>query len=178
MTILAGIIHLILVPVHIEHAPPHGLFFLLIGLVQIAWGIRVWRQPGFRLYHIGAVMAGWLIVLYGVTRWLPAPFTPGPEAINTIDLVCKLCEGVGMLALLILIFQGAVLYEGRLHAWRTISLIVLVSFLGASATYGIARASEPLLPWLAGPVEGHHHDEDVPLEEEHCHDGSFLGSLM
>lgn len=178
MTILAGIIHIVLVPVHIDHAPAHGLFFLLIGLAQIVWGILVWRKPTLKLYYIGAVMAGWLIVLYGVTRWLPAPFSHGPEAIAAIDLVCKLCEGVGMISLLILIFQGLVFHASRFHAWRTISLILLVSFLAAFVTYGAARAAEPILPWLAGKAEEHHHDENVPSEEDHHHDGSLLDTLI
>src|SRR5688572_26031914 len=89
MTILAGIIHLALVSVHMEHAPAHGLFFLLVGIAQIIWGILVWRQHSLKLYYIGAIMAGWLIILYGITRLLPAPFSHGPEAIETIDVVCK-----------------------------------------------------------------------------------------
>jgi len=178
MSILAGIIHLVLVPRHIEHAPAHGLFFLVVGLAQMIWGIMAWRQPAFRLYYIGAVMAGWLIFLYGVTRWLPAPFSHGPEAIETIDIVCKLCEGIGMISLLILIFQGLVFHASRFTAWRTISAILLISFLAAFVTYGVARAAEPILPWLAGPVEEHHHDERVPAEEDHHHDGSLLDSLI
>jgi hypothetical protein len=178
MTIIAGIIHLVLVPEHVEHAPAHGLFFLLAGLAQIVWGIMVWRQPTLRLYYVGAVMAGWLIVLYGVTRWLPAPFSHGPEGIETIDIMCKLCEGVGMLSLLILIFQGLVFQASRFRAWRTISLILLISFLAAFATYGAARAAEPILPWLAGPVEEHHHDESVPSENDHHHNESLLDTLI
>lgn len=178
MSILAGIIHLVLVPRHIEHAPAHGLFFLVVGLAQMIWGIMAWRQPAFRLYYIGAVMAGWLIFLYGVTRWLPAPFSHGPEAIETIDIVCKLCEGIGMISLLILIFQGLVFHASRFTAWRTISAILLISFLAAFVTYGVARAAEPILPWLAGRVEEHHHDERVPAEEDHHHDGSLLVSLI
>jgi hypothetical protein len=178
MTILAGLIHLVLVPGHVEHAPAHGLFFLLVGLAQIVWGIMVWRQPTLKLYYIGAVMAGWLIVLYGVTRWLPAPFSHGPEGIETIDLVCKLCEGLGMISLLVLIFQGLVFHASRSNAWRTISLILLVSFLGAFVTYGVARAAEPILPWLAGPVEEHHHDESIPSEDNHHHNGSLLDTLI
>jgi hypothetical protein len=174
MTIIAGIIHLVLVPGHVEHAPAHGLFFLLIGLAQIVWGILVWRQPTLKLYYIGSVMAGWLIVLYGVTRWLPAPFSHGPEGIETIDIVCKLCEGVGLISLLIIIFHGMVLHANQFSAWRTVSLIVLVSFLAAFVTYGVARAAEPIFPKLAGPVDEHHHDESVPSEEEHRHDGRFL----
>ena len=177
-TIIAGIIHLVLVPGHVEHAPAHGLFFLLVGLAQIVWGIMVWRQPTFQLYYIGAVMAGWLIVLYGVTRWLPAPFSHGPEGIEAIDIVCKLCEGVGMLSLLIVIFQGLVFHASRFNAWRTISLILLISFLAAFATYGVARAAEPILPWLAGPVEEHHHDESVPSQDDHHHNESRFDILI
>jgi hypothetical protein len=178
LTIIAGIIHLVLVPGHVEHAPAHGLFFLLVGLAQIVWGIMVWRQPTLKLYYIGAVTAGWLIVLYGVTRWLPAPFSHGPEGIETIDIVCKLCEGAGMLSLLILIFQGVVFHAGRFRAWKTISLILLISFLAAFATYGVARAAEPMLPWLAGPVEEHHHDESAPSEDDHHHNESLLDTLI
>lgn len=177
MTILAGIIHLILVSLHVEHAPAHGLFFLLVGIAQIIWGVMIWREPTLRLYYLGAVMAGWLIVLYIVTRLLPAPFSHGPESIETIDLVCKLCEGLGMILLLILIFQGLVFHAGRFHAWRAISLILLVSFLAGFVTYGVARAAEPVLPWLAGSVEEHRHDESAPLEE-HLHNESLLGSFV
>ena len=178
MTILAGIIHLVLVPRHIEHAPAHGLFFLLVGLAQILWGMLVWRQPSLKLYYIGAVMAGWLIVLYGVTRWLPAPFAHHPEAIETLDLVCKLCEGAGMVTLIILIFQGLVFHTSRFNAWRAVSLIVLVSLLTAFVTYGVARAAEPSLPWLTGPVEEQHHDENIPSEQEQHHGKRLFDSLI
>lgn len=178
MTILAGIIHLVLVPQHIEHAPAHGLFFLLAGLAQILWGTLVWRQPSLKLYYVGAIMAGWLIVLYGVTRWLPAPFAHHPEAIATIDFVCKFCEGVGMITLIILIFQGLVFHTSRFNAWRAVSLIVLVSFLAAFVTYGAARAAEPILPWLAGPVEEHQHDENIPSDQEQHHGERLFDSLI
>lgn len=178
MTILAGIIHLVLAPIHVTHAPAHGLFFLVVGLAQIVWAIMVWRQPSLKLYYVGAVMAGWLIILYGVTRLLPAPFSHDPEAIQSIDIVCKLCEGVGMISLLMLIFQGLIFHVSSFNAWRAVSLIVLVSFLAAFVTYGVARAAEPLLPWLAGPVEEHHHDQNAPFEEEHHHDESLLDALI
>ena len=177
MTILAGIIHLMLVSAHMEHAPAHGLFFLFVGIAQIIWGVKVWQLPSLKLYYIGAITAGWLIILYAVTRLLPAPFSHGPEAIETIDMVCKFCEALGMLSLLILIFQELLLHAGRLNAWRAISFIVVVSILAGFVTYGIARATEPMLPWLAAPAEGHHHDESIPLPGEE-HNESFLGSLI
>jgi hypothetical protein len=179
MTILAGIIHLVLVPIHMQHAPAHGLFFLLVGIAQIIWSVLVWRQPSFKLYYIGAVMAGWLIILYGVTRVFPAPFSHGPEGSETIDMICKFCEALGMFSLLILIFQRLRVHEDRFFAWRAIALILFVSVLAGFATYGIARAAEPILPWLAGTAEEHHHDESIPSsDEEHHHDGGLLASFV
>jgi hypothetical protein len=84
-----------------------------------------------------------------------------------------------MLSLLILIFQELLLHAGRLNAWRAISFIVVVSILAGFVTYGVARATEPILPLLAAPAEGHHHDERIPLPgEEHQHNESFLGSFV
>jgi hypothetical protein len=169
MTVLAGAIHLWIVPQHWEHAPAHGLLFLIVGIAQILWGIAVWRQPSTKLYHVGVLMAGWLIVLYVITRWLPAPFGHGgPEAIDTIGLFCKLCEAVGMFSLVVLIFQGLALKAGRFIAWRAVALIMLLSFISGFATYGVALAAEPVFPRLSSPLEEHHHDED-PAAAGHDH---------
>ena len=167
MTLLAGIIQKWIIPAHWEHAPAHGLFFLLVGIVQIIWGIAVWRHPSTRLYYIGVLMAGWLIVLYGITRWLPAPFGHGPEAIRTIDVACKLCEGLAMLTLIILIFQGLFLSAGRMVAQRAIILIVIFSIIAGFSTYGLACAAEPLFPSLSAPAEEHYHDEGTSAEDHH-----------
>ena len=110
-------------------------------------------------------MAGWLIVLYGITRWLPAPFGHGPEAIQVIDVICKLCEGLAMITLAILIFQGLILNAGRMIAQRTILLILLFSIIAGFFTYTIAHAAEPLFPSLSIPAEEQHHDEGTPAPD-------------
>lgn len=171
-TILAGVIHLVIIPEHWAHAPAHGLFFLLVGILQIGWGIAVWRKPSTDLYYVGVVMAGWLIVLYALTRLFPAPFGHGPEAIAVIDIACKLCEGLGMVTLAILIFQGLLLNNGRRKAWRAMGLIVLLSFVTAFTTYSAAIAAEPLLPSLSGQAEENHHNEGATETEDHPHDES------
>jgi len=159
---VAGAIHLWIIPEHWEHAPAHALFFLLVGIIQIVWSYFVWRQPSTKLYYIGVGLAGWLIVLYGITRLLPAPFGHGPETVDMIGLACKLCEGLGMVTLAILIFQGMILKAGRTAAWRVVASIVLFSIISAFITYGIARAAEPLFPSLSTPAEENHHEEATP----------------
>lgn len=143
---LAGVIHLWIIPEHWEHSRAHALFFLLVGVAQIAWGVAVWRGPSTGLYYIGVNMAGWLIVLYDITRWLPAPFTHGPEEINMIGIVTKLFEGLGMVALVILIFRDLNFKAGRLVARKAIALIILISFIAGFVTYGVALVAEPIFP--------------------------------
>ena len=172
-TIAAGVIHLVIIPEHWEHAPAHGLFFLLVGILQIGWGIIVWRKPSTELYYVGVVMAGWLIVLYVLTRVFPAPFGHGPEGVHAIDVACKLCEGLGMFTLAILIFQGLLLNAGRKAAWRAMVWIVLLSFITAGTTYSAAIAAEPIFPFLSASDGDHHHGEEAtpaPGEEEHHHE--------
>lgn len=164
-TILAGAIHFVIIPEHWSHAPAHGLFFLLVGILQIVWGVIIWRKPSLRLYYIGAIMAGWLIVLYVLTRWFPAPFGHGPEAIRAIDITCKACEALGMAALTVLIFQGLTLNANSRIAWRTVMLILLFSIVSGFVTYGAAGAAEPLLPALSARVEEHPHEGSTPQEE-------------
>lgn len=159
MTAMAGVIHLWIIPEHWRHSQAHALFFLLVGVAQIVWGVAVWRQPSMRLYYIGAGMAGWLIVFYGITRWLPAPFGHGPEEINMIGIVTKVFEGLGMIALVILIFQDLNFRAGRLVARKAIALILLISFVAGFVTYRVALAAEPIFPGLLTPEEEHHHDE-------------------
>ena len=171
-SILAGVIHLVIIPEHRSHAPAHGLFFLSVGILQIVWGVSVWRKPSLRLYYIGVIMAGWLIVLYVLTRWFPAPFGHGAESIKAIDLTCKACEAVGMVILTALIFKGLTLNANLRIAWRAVLLIALFSIIAGFVTYGVAGAAEPIFPGLSAQVEEHHHKESAP-QEGHPHESSF-----
>jgi uncharacterized membrane protein HdeD (DUF308 family) len=166
-TIAAGVIHLVIIPEHLEHAPAHGLFFLIVGILQIVWGVLVWRKPSTELYYIGVVMAGWLIALYALTRVFPAPFGHGPESVQVIDIICKVCEGLGMFTLATLIFQGILINSNRKAAWRTMAWIVLLSLIVAGTTYSAAIAAEPIFPGLSIPSEEHHeHEESEDHHEE------------
>jgi hypothetical protein len=161
---LAGIIHFWLAPIHWFHAPAHGIFFIVIGAAQVLWANAVWRRPTNRLFYIGALLSGWLIVLYAITRWLPSPFGHGPEAVDLLGVSCKVCELASMIPLVVLIFQGLVPGSGRRAAWQTVFLISLFAIVAGFATYTAARASEPYLPGLASPRGEVDHQESVPHE--------------
>lgn len=158
---LAGVIHLIVVPEHWGHAPAHGLFFAFAGVAQIVWSVAAWRWPSIRLYQLGMVGAGVLVVLWAITRFAPAPFGHGPEAVDGFGVLCKISEGLGAVVLAVLVFQGMASQAGRPAAWRLTTLLVVAALAGGLLTYGVARAAEPLAPWLGAPAETHdHHDHE------------------
>jgi hypothetical protein len=157
----AGLLHIAIAPAHFEHAPAHGLFFAGAGLVEMAWAVAAMRNLTRNLTHLGLVLAVGLIGLWGLARALPAPFGHGPEPIDTSGVACKLSEIVGGLALAGLAYQSALTGIGRAGAMRRVSVLIAAGLLAAGLSYGVARASEPLLPFLRAPAaeEDHHHEE-------------------
>jgi hypothetical protein len=176
LMIAAGVIHLALLPAHWAHAPAHGLFFALAGLLQIAWGIAVWRRPSIGLDYAGIVLAGGLLVLWGITRVLPAPFGHGPEEMEIWGLLCKLAEALAAAALVVLVFRNTATRAGQPAAWRVLGLLLLAAFAIGLLTYGVARAAEPLLPGLR-VAEEHHHDSEGASEPGHHDESTDAGEL-
>lgn len=164
---VAGIIHLVIVPIHYAHAPAHGLFFAISGVAQIALGLMIWRRPSTGWYSAATITAGGLIVLWGITRLYQAPFSVGPEGVDGWGIFCKITEGVAMLALILLLFQETVSRTGVLAAWRFTGLLVGAALLVGGLTYGVAHAIAPALPGLMEPAHAEHEEEST----HDAHDG-------
>ncbi len=157
----AGIIHFIVAPEHWEHAPAHGLFFIVVGVIELVWAVAIVWRPTLRLMQTGALLAGALIILWLITRALPAPFGHGPEEIDAGGLVCKLSELVGLVSAVIVIFRHVITDRGALAARRSLSVLMVVMILLGSTGYIVGRAIEPLAPQLGASTE-EHHDHEAP----------------
>ncbi|MCS7222768.1 MAG: copper chaperone PCu(A)C [Anaerolineae bacterium] len=170
---LAGVIHLVITPFHYDHAPAHGIFFAVAGIAEILWALAFWRRPSLRSYYIGLAVAGGLVVLWGITRALPAPFGHGPEPIEALGVVCKLSELIGLSALIMLALQGRLTEGVKRPAWRTASEALTLALVLGLASWGIGYAATPWLPTL-GPQEaisheGHVHDHEAPAPATEAH---------
>jgi hypothetical protein len=175
---IAGVVHVLIVPQHYQHAPAHGIFFLIAGLVEIAWAIAYFRGPSPRLLHLGIGLGSSLLVLWLLTRSLPVPFGHAAEPVDTWAVVCKLSELVGVVALALLAYQT--LGEGttRLANTRALVLALVLGLAIGSATYIVARAAEPLLPTLSAAEEVHLHPEGDTEHEEHEHEEGSPGPTL
>jgi hypothetical protein len=146
--LLAGIIHLVIVPHHWEHAPAHGIFMAVSGMVEIAWAIVFYRRPVKAVAEAGVMIAMALIVLWIITRVFIAPFSAGPEEVDLAGVVTKLLEGASIV----------LLSRYLAHSWinrrwlaQSILSLVLLGVMVGMGTYLIAQASQPFLPGLAAP---------------------------
>ncbi|MBE7550450.1 MAG: hypothetical protein HS126_05170 [Anaerolineales bacterium] len=175
---LAGLVHLLIAPAHYAHAPVHGLFFAVAGIVQCAWAVTFWRRPSLALYRVGLAISGGLVVLWLLTLALPAPF--GGHDAGTIDasvVVCKASELIGLIALVALMLQGGKLAAGSsLSAPRLMSEALLVSLIVGAVFFGAGKAVEPMFPqWQHPHLESERSaapaEQDHDLEHgEHHHD--------
>lgn len=167
---VAGVVHLIVAPEHYAHAPAHGIFFVVVGLAEIAWAIIFLRQPTQQVYYAGLLLTGGLLVLWAVTRIVPAPFHGHAEAVDLGGIVCKLSELVGLAALVLVAAQGGIAGLGRQAFVRLAAVAVLLSVAAGALSYGVGRAAEPLFPSLFGESAEHHHDDGEAHEHEDEHE--------
>jgi hypothetical protein len=155
----AGILHIVIAPAHWQHAPAHGIFFLVAGLVELGWALAFLRKPSRALSYFGIGMASLLLLLWALARVFPAPFGHGPEATDAWSAVCKLSEAVGAVALGVFVIQGLEENMGKAAAVRTVILTVLAGLALGALSYAGAHAAAPYLPSLAAveEAEDHHH---------------------
>ncbi len=102
----AGLVHLISAPQHVDHVG-HALFLMLAGVTEVVWGLAFWRKPSAVLYSLGVVLAGAFILLWAITRIVPAPFGHGPGDVEVVGIASKLAESAGLAGLLAMIALGA-----------------------------------------------------------------------
>ncbi|HEX9076056.1 MAG TPA: hypothetical protein VF932_09765, partial [Anaerolineae bacterium] len=146
LLIAAGLIHLAIAPLHWSHSPAHGWFHLLSGSAEILWGVLFWRKPSPALFRTGMVMAGSLIVLWLITRVLPAPFTHAPEELDGFGILSKLSEAMGIAALVFAIVSNAISRGPRFSVWRTVGALAGTAMIAGGFVYVMGVAIEPLFP--------------------------------
>ena len=74
-TVIAGILHLTLVPNIIGRNPNSGIFFIISGIAQIFWVIPMLKRWGRIWYYIGIAGTTILIIVWAITRMPGNPIT-------------------------------------------------------------------------------------------------------
>ena len=94
----AGLIHLAVVSEHVSEWWLYGLFFIVLGVLQVAWAVRAMAGGPLPVPRLFAAMNAAVIGLWLVTRTTGLPVGPEPweaEAVGTADLLCSGFGGGG-----------------------------------------------------------------------------------
>jgi len=149
----AALIHLWIIPLHWAHAAAHGLLFLILGVLQVAWSFIFVKDPSVRIAKWGVYVAGGSITLWALTRLFPAPFGHGVEEITPIGSITKIIE-------LSIIFFLLVWLRKKIPTKKITKALALSVALGFFVYIG-AKASEPLFPFLSSERLHHRHEAET-----------------
>jgi hypothetical protein len=91
----AGLIHVQAAVDHWDEYWLYALFFAVLAVAQLVWGVALYRSPGRGLLVAGAVGSLMVVALWVVSRTSGLPIGPepgSPEAIGVLDSVASADE--------------------------------------------------------------------------------------
>ena len=158
VTGVAGMVHLAVVPDHLREYLPFGVFFVVIGLGQLAAGVALLVRPSRRLLLAVAAAAVALVGLWLVSRTggLPVGPDPGsPEPVGVPDVVCVALEMLAVGILLLLVRRGP--RPPRARRARTVlaaAPVVLLAIVAAVIGVGTGLSGMPVAFSAASDPDG------------------------
>lgn len=109
VSLAAGLIHVAVIPEHLEEYMPFGAFFVVVTVFQLVWAVAIVVRPSAFVLASGALASGAMIAIWAMARTTGLPIGPEPwtaEPVAALDLMAN------VLALLILIGSWRLLSAG------------------------------------------------------------------
>lgn len=160
-------IHFAITPDHFAEAAGQGLFFLILGTLQIGWALWHLGRPSLRVWLSGIAISTASLVVYLLSLFVEAPFSSGTENIDYLALFTKVTEVVTMgLLAWPLVSDAPTLGRPRAKMATLVVLVFMVGIVGAGASYGVGYGLELVAPSLSDPSEHHHGDDAAHATNE------------
>jgi hypothetical protein len=94
---------------HLREWVPFGVFFLVLGVAQLAWAALVWMRPTRSLLITGAIANAGVVALWLLSRSAGIPIGPehwSPQTIGFADVVCSAYETLIVVAIWTILREG------------------------------------------------------------------------
>ncbi len=174
----AGLVHVAVVREHLEVSVSHGVFFAVVGLAQIGWGLWALRGPVVPRARTTVLATVALIALWAVSRTVGLPFgLGGKEPVGTADVLAVVLE-VGLILCIALAARSVAVPNrdgSERSAQAPLASAKFVSLLAAGALAVSAVATPAMAATMAG-VHAHPHghspsqDPSDGPDDGHSHD--------
>jgi hypothetical protein len=141
-SLLAGVIHILVISEHFDESALYGTFFTVLGVVQVAYAVAVLVRPARALLALGALGNAAVVVLWLITRTAGIPLGPEAgevEAVGALDLVSSIAEVLLVVAAVVAIRQAAILYTAQGSRDSSSLDMQVTSMASASATIDESR---------------------------------------
>jgi FtsP/CotA-like multicopper oxidase with cupredoxin domain len=158
LTLGAAAIHFAVVPDHLREFPLYGVFFLGLGLFQVALAVAFVARPSRRLFALGAAVTMSVITLCIAARTVGLPIGPDPwqpEPVGFPDVSATLLEAISVLLVLLLV-RNPRRPRRRGRTRVALSTVPGLLFAGLIAYIGVGSALTPMEDSIsaAPPVSG------------------------
>jgi hypothetical protein len=150
----AGLIHLAAVSEHVSEWWVHGVFFIVLGVVQIGWAVLAMERGPLPVPRLFAAVNAAVIGLWFVSRTTGLPVGPEPwgaEAVGTADLLCSALEAV-VVVLLVLTVRRPQVQESADLTKAQRRMVAVGAVAAAAVTVAALVASPPVF----GPANHRH----------------------
>lgn len=129
----AGLIHVKAAVDHLDEYVLYSVFFEVLAVLQLVWGVAIYRAPTRRLMVGGAAMSIGVVMLWVGSRTTGLPIGPDPwtpESVGVIDVLASADELV--LALLVALHLGSWTTGGLARGPRYVLFAVALVLILAS----------------------------------------------
>jgi FtsP/CotA-like multicopper oxidase with cupredoxin domain len=147
LTVGAALIHLAVAPEHLREWLPFGVFFLIIGSLQIILAVNLVARPERKVAATIAVLNVGLLSLWYLSRTVGLPIgpTPGqPEDVGLTDTLCVIMEVLGTLPLVALVIWPA--RRQRRRIWLVLPGSVPAAVMSTAMTVVAIAATLSVMP--------------------------------
>lgn len=93
----AGLVHVAVIQEHLDYWVPAGVFFAVIALAQIGWGVAALMRDRAPVPWVVAAATIGVVTLWALSRTTGLPVGPDagtPEAVGTADVLCMVLHGL------------------------------------------------------------------------------------
>jgi hypothetical protein len=161
----AGIVHLAAVSEHVVEWWLYAVFFLALGVVQIAWAVRAMDGDALPVPHLFATLNAAVICVWFASRTVGLPVGPerwSAEAVATPDLLCTALEAVVVVLLVLTLRRPPSDQESRTLT-KPQRRMVAIGAVAVAAVTGVSLAANPPIFQHTPHQHGAHSARTIPM---------------